>query len=148
MIWGNVKYIDHYKGISRALDVALDYLAAGDFKELENGKLDLEAGVFVKLLDQGLKNSRDWEAHKKYIDIHFPLEESEQVTVMETALVPGWGEYDEAKERMKAPACEGGSTVTLHPGDFAVTFPEDAHMAGLTIGEEKTIRKVLVKVPV
>ena len=71
MIWGNVKYIDHYKGISHALDVALDYLAAGDFKELENGKLDLEAGVFVKLLDQGLKNSRDWEAHKKYIDIHF-----------------------------------------------------------------------------
>ena len=69
MIWGNVKYIDHYKGISHALDVALDYLAAGDFKELENGKLDLEAGVFVKLLDQGLKNSRDWEAHKKYIDI-------------------------------------------------------------------------------
>ena len=64
MIWGNVKYIDHYKGISHALDVALDYLAAGDFKELENGKLDLEAGVFVKLLDQGLKNSRDWEAHK------------------------------------------------------------------------------------
>ena len=53
MIWGNVKYIDHYKGISHALDVALDYLAAGDFKELENGKLDLEAGVFVKLLDQG-----------------------------------------------------------------------------------------------
>ena len=106
MIWGNVKYIDHYKGISHALDVALDYLAAGDFKELENGKLDLEAGVFVKLLDQGLKNSRDWEAHKKYIDIHFPLEESELVTVMETALVPGWGEYDEAKERMKAPACE------------------------------------------
>ena len=97
---------------------------------------------------QGLKNSRDWEAHKKYIDIHFPLEESELVTVMETALVPGWGEYDEAKERMKAPACEGGSTVTLHPGDFAVTFPEDAHMAGLTSGEEKTIRKVLVKVPV
>lgn len=47
MIWGNVKYIDHYKGISHALDVALDYLAAGDFKELENGKLDLEAGVFV-----------------------------------------------------------------------------------------------------
>ena len=45
MIWGNVKYIDHYKGISHALDVALDYLAAGDFKELENGKLDLEAGV-------------------------------------------------------------------------------------------------------
>ena len=41
MIWGNVKYIDHYKGISHALDVALDYLAAGDFKELENGKLDL-----------------------------------------------------------------------------------------------------------
>ena len=77
MIWGNVKYIDHYKGISHALDVALEYLAAGDFKELENGKLDLEAGVFVKLLDQGLKNSRDWEAHKKYIDIHFPLEESE-----------------------------------------------------------------------
>ena len=49
---------------------------------------------------------------------------------------------------MKAPACEGGSTVTLHPGDFAVTFSEDAHMAGLTSGEEKTIRKVLVKVPV
>ena len=42
MIWGNVKYIDHYKGISHALDVALDYLAAGDFKELENGKLDLD----------------------------------------------------------------------------------------------------------
>ena len=32
MIWGNVKYIDHYKGISHALDVALDYLAAGDLK--------------------------------------------------------------------------------------------------------------------
>ena len=148
MIWGNVKYIDHYKGISHALDVALDYLAAGNFDALENGKLDLEDGVFVKLLAQDLKKGRDWEAHKKYIDIHFPLEDGEQVTVMETALVPGWGEYDEVKERMKAPACTGGSTVTLRPGDFAITFPEDAHMAGTTSGEEKTIRKVLVKVPV
>ena len=122
MIWGNVKYIDHYKGISHALDVALDYLAAGDFKELENGKLDLEDRLFVNIVEYTTTTpeERFWEAHKKYIDIHFPLEESEQVTVMETALIPGWGEYDEAKERMKAPACEGGSTVTLHPGDFAV----------------------------
>lgn len=63
---------------------------------------------------------------------------------METALIPGWGEYDEAKERMKAPACEGGSTVTLHPGDFAVTFPEDAHMAmGLPVEKRRRSARFL-----
>ena len=38
--------------------------------------------------------------------------------------------------------------LTVDVADIKVNFQEDAHMAGLTSGEEKTIRKVLVKVPV
>ena len=145
MIWGNVKYIDHYKGISHALDVALDYLAAGDFKELENGKLDLEAGVFVKLLDQGLKNSRDWEAHKKYLDVHVMLRGTEQIDLNFIQNM----KLNEFVEKDDFLPMDGNknSSVVLTDGDFLICYPNDGHRTAVQAGDKpETIKKAIFKV--
>lgn len=148
MIVSNIVYADRYRGISRPLDVALDYLKAGNFDNLKNGRAELGEGVYARLSNVELKAEKEWEAHRKYIDIHFCLEAGERISCQETERISGWGAYDEQRDCMLAPGTDQGITVVLNPGDFVLTFPEDAHIAGAAAGEEKTIRKILVKIPV
>lgn len=148
MIVSNIKYADHCRGISRALDLALDYLSAGQFDSPTGEKVELGEGAFARLSNVALKKEKEWEAHKRYIDIHFCLEAGERISCMDTERISGWRPYDAEKDCMLAPGTKEGVSIVLSPGDFVLTFPEDAHIAGAAAGEEKAIRKILVKIPV
>lgn len=95
-------------------------------------------------LDKGkMKNDARLEAHKKYIDIQYLIEGTEDI---------GWKEldhcmevqnpYKEEKDIMYyADAAE--TWLRLLPGQFAIFFPEDAHAPMVSDG---VVRKVVVKV--
>ncbi len=151
MICGNIADAARYETMNEELSIALDYLKQGDFSALETGPLELGLGVRVSLIFAPLKKHKGWEAHRKYADIHFCLEEGEVLSVSRFDRVKGWGGYDEERDIMFAPEsadCSGISAVHLLPGDFAVTYPEDAHIAGAAFTEEKTVKKIVVKIPV
>ena len=58
--------------------------------------------------------------------------------------------YDDGKDIAFYRAAEGNSvTVTLEPGKFAVFFPEEGHMPGLSCaGAGREVVKVVVKIAV
>ena len=85
------------------------------------------------------------EYHQKYLDIHILLTGKETI---------GWKNLSDCKVEKQAFDVENDyglyqdaptTYVTLHPNEFAIVYPEDAHAP--IIGEGK-IRKLVVKIKV
>ncbi|MFR5871384.1 MAG: YhcH/YjgK/YiaL family protein [Alistipes sp.] len=85
------------------------------------------------------------EAHDRYIDVQIPLrvrgEERFGWRPRERCILPR-GEFDEAADIVffdDKPSCY----VSLHPGEFVVFFPEDAHAPLIGSGN---VRKAILKI--
>ena len=84
------------------------------------------------------------EAHRKYIDIQYVIAGVEEM---------GWnarircqqphGQYDAEKD-IEFFADTPNSYVTVHPGEFVIFFPDDAHAPLIGRGE---VHKVVIKAP-
>ena len=80
MIYDHIKNIGLYKGLTPALDVALDYIAAVS-ADAENGTTLLEHGVkaVVSAYETRLVNEKGYEAHRQYADVQYVVSGREVV---------------------------------------------------------------------
>jgi biofilm protein TabA len=90
------------------------------------------------------------ETHRKYVDIQVLLSGEEIIEVFEkqglTVSSPYNPEKDAEFYHVPAKPC---ATITLKPGQFAVFFPEDAHMPSVMTGSSpQPVKKVVIKVAV
>ena len=161
MIYDHIKNISLYKGLSPALDTALDFIASAELP-MDNGTTLLAHGVkaIVSEYETKLTNPKGYEAHIKYADVQFLLAGSEDIRCCPIEFMEPAGEYDEAGDcgfyadpSVISSAGEAGVEKTqplalrLGAGYFAVLFPDDGHMPGLAVGEPGAVKKVVVKVP-
>ena len=148
MIVDLLKNAKLYAG-DKKLARALDYLAKTDFKKMEPGKVELDGAKLFALIQAPTtraKESAQFEAHRKYIDVQYIVEGTEQMGYAPIATLKTSVPYDETKD---AEMLKGdGDFVTFRPGMFVVFFPEDAHMPCLTCTAPVQVRKVVVKVAV
>ena len=84
------------------------------------------------------------EVHRRYIDVHFPLTGEETMgwspmSVLTTESVNPFNEEDD----YAIYAEQAQSYHTIHPGEFAIVWPEDAHAPIIGKG---TLRKLIAKV--
>jgi len=89
------------------------------------------------------------EAHRKYIDLQYILYGEEKI---------GYADYRNSKISLKEynnesdielfSKIENESYFILKNDMYAVFFPEDVHRPGLTNKENRSVRKVIFKVPV
>lgn len=133
----------------RKLTKALDYLAKTDFTKVEPGKYELDGAKLFALVQQvetKPKEEKQFEAHRKYIDVQFIVSGVEQMGYAHLSTLKTSQAYDADKD------CEmlrgTGDFVTATPGTFIVFFPEDAHMPCVAMGKPAPVRKVVVKVAV
>ncbi|MDE6368940.1 MAG: YhcH/YjgK/YiaL family protein [Muribaculaceae bacterium] len=149
MIVCDITNAHRVKGISKPLDMAIDWLQAHKGEKFEKGiiKLDPDGRVTVKCEEPHMRTQEvaELEAHRRYIDIHVPLKSNETI---------GWasvdrlkyphGDYDEERDII---FFGDSATCRLHlrVGQMAVFFPEDAHAPNIGIGTHK---KLCVKVAV
>ena len=84
MILDRIAYAKKYLGISKAMDMALKTIVKLDFEKCRGGdsvQLDGDR-VFYKVTDQVYTDKPVVpEYHKKYIDIHVPFVETEEMAV-------------------------------------------------------------------
>ena len=124
-----------------------DYIRTHDLSQQPPGRIVLQGDDLFINLDQPQLRSRETqklEVHRRYVDVHFPLSGAEEV---------GWRSLDTLPCESGAPVDEKNdfalyaapATVyfTVHPGEFYVMFPEDAHAP--IIGEG-TLHKAIAKV--
>lgn len=147
MIYIKRDQLNRYKGISKAMDTAIDYLAEKDLNELNMGRNDVDGDqVYINRFDYTTIPEAEaaWEGHKYYADIHVVLEGEEKIGVTNASSLKA-GEYDEAGDFIPY---EGpvDSWVTMRPGDILVVFPEDVHMVKVQLAGPCQIKKAVFKV--
>lgn len=146
--------IDHianraqYYCLGRDFQTALDYFAGVTETHLEKANIPLDGGkVIVKVRPMNTKPEEQcsFEAHRKYADIHFLAYGTEQI---------GYAPADKLRELSYDPdsdaaALEGsGEKLTLVPGYFMITLPQDAHMPCIAPAEPAPIGKMIAKIKV
>ena len=150
MIFDKLENAGAYKGISAGLDKALNFLEGGA-EGAEPGKvLELGDGVLVRCFayrsnpaSEGLS-----EAHRAFIDVMYMRSGSEHIGYKYAGDLKNiTQEYNPENDALLAK----DDDLTLLPfseGSFAVFFPQDAHMGGVSAGELQNVVRVVVKVPV
>lgn len=89
---------------------------------------------------------RMFEAHRDFIDIHFILSGSEVFGYSKVDSLKITKEYDKDADYLLLDGDK--NLLTLHAGDFCITFPQDAHIPAFRkIGEEQ-LQRVVAKVRV
>lgn len=150
MIKDNIKNYKNYLGISENLDKGFEYLLNMDFLAVDCGRYYvLDEKLFANVDKYKTKPADDgkFEAHKKYIDIQYIVKGFEKIGYGEISDFSEITKYDEKKDIvfLKEKNCKH-DFIRIKEGDFAVFFPQDAHMPQISDEEISEIKKVVIKV--
>ncbi len=151
MIYDVKENLLQYKGISKNLDCAIDYLLNTDFTGMEPGKYPVDGDrifAMVQEPDSRPRSQARWEAHQRYIDIQYIIQGAENIGFQKIDLLTVSQPY--SKENDIVFFAENGKGIfpELVPDSFAIFFPTDAHMPSVCTEEPAHVKKVVVKVEV
>jgi len=148
MIIDMIENISIYKGISKTLDSAIEYIEAGKLSATQAGRHEISNdGVYANVFELETKAERggQLEAHRSFIDIHVPLSGSEIIYYANIRSLPVVKEYDKDTDCVFFNG-ESTASAVLDTGSFAICFPQDGHIAGIALDEPQKIVKSVVKV--
>ena len=149
MIVCDIADAHRFKGLSPLIGEAIEWLESYRDDNFVKGTVEIgaEGRIRVNSEEPHLRAPEvsELEAHRRYIDIHVPLKNSETIGWASVAgLKYPHGGYDDERD-----TCFYGDSATclLHVrvGQIAIFFPEDAHAPNIGIG---THRKLCIKIPV
>ncbi len=152
MIIGNIKeksQIDLLKH-QDLFKIAFDFLEHSDTYELREGKNEFsDKGVFAIYLEYSTHSIQDglMEEHKKYLDIQYILDGTEKMLYTNMDNIKVTKPYCESEDVLLGVA-ENYNEVVMNKGTFAILFPEEAHMPGVTHIKACDVKKIVLKIPV
>ena len=84
---GKIEELQNYNLLSDSVKTnILDFFRTNNLKELASGRYELGNGNYVNIFEYETKNVDDtFEAHKKYIDIHYVIAGEEIIRVCDKA---------------------------------------------------------------
>ena len=131
---------------------ALAWIARTDIAALEPGRRDVEGDeIFanVMAIESVPAADKSFEAHHRYIDVHYVIEGEELIGTAPVEECPALQEYNEADDfcLYGDPADAARVTWTLlRAGELCVTPPADAHKPACCAAAPAPLRKACVKV--
>lgn len=149
MIYSELKNIKTYKGISKNLDKAIDFIVGKKYLNANFGKNIIDGdAVYFNCPEKPITRENtnlDLEYHKKYIDIHIVLEEEEII---------GYAPFEDCIETQKyniekdIAFMKGKNQVEfmLNGTNFLIVFPNEPHLPLLSVEKIKKIKKVVFKI--
>jgi YhcH/YjgK/YiaL family protein len=149
MITDNIKNFSLYNNLSERINKALLFLNENDFGKIQNGRYDIDGdNVFALVNRYKTKRIEEavWESHRKYIDVQFVAEGIEKIGYSFLEKMTVNKIYDEIKDIQFLDGV--GDFITLEKNNFAILFPSDVHMPGISVNESKEVLKVVVKVKI
>jgi YhcH/YjgK/YiaL family protein len=137
-----------YYTINSRIKPAFDYLLQSDLSALSNGRHEIDGEILYAMLQQYTSKPLDqgtWEAHRRYIDLQVVIQGVEKIGYANIDhLSPG--EYDTNKDFL--PLFGEGDFLTLQTGNFALLFPQDAHMPGIAFDLPAPVKKIVIKISI
>lgn len=150
MIFGNIKDAKRYYSVHPKFKEAFEFLKKLSQEDLPRGVSEdgFKINVPTSFSDNSDvdKNgaSRVFEAHKSYLDIHYCIAGSEGFGYNDISRLTPITEYNEEQDFQ---LFEGNAyKLILHPGDFCIVFPEDAHIPQLIGDPDGKVMKAIVKI--
>lgn len=146
MIIDNIKNSNEYVTIHKDFGKIFEFLE--NLKEDATGMVTLDEGnvwanVFgVEKLPDDMKI---FEAHRKFIDIHYILSGEESFAYSNIDRLKSVMSYNDADDYELFEG-ESGNCILLKKGDFVITFPQDAHIPDFQIDDSQKTVRVVVKV--
>lgn len=147
MILSDLNHTATIEALHPAFKMVFDYVRTHDLLSVPAGRIVLQGDeVFLNVDDATLctLDEQMLEAHRRYIDIHFPLSGEEIVgwRSMSEVVLPSVEPFN--VERDFAFYKQLASTYfSVQPGQFYIMYPEDAHAPIIGQG---TLRKIVAKV--
>ena len=149
MIIAKMEDCERYYALHPLLEKFFEYVKTHDFSEAKAGRIEIMGKqMFINFEDMDLqpREERPLEVHRRYIDVQIPLTIEEEVGWQPLSTLEGEPEvaYDEQRDVAfyQRPAA---SYVTVHPGEFYILFPEDAHAPFIGNGH---MRKLIGKIKI
>lgn len=147
MIADNLKRSHLYRSISGRISDGLDFLISAK-PEIAVGEYFISEGVKAIVSEYLTKSVFEpgYEAHKRVIDIQYPIMGVERVkwSPLETMSIKM--PYDEVRDVGYYTNPTQETYVDIGNGIFAVMFPNDAHYPQLFVKETELIKKITIKI--
>ncbi len=142
--------LDHISNILRYKSLlANDILFDRDVLEQvdpKSGRFEIDGDDFFGICQSYTTKSKEdglWEAHRKYLDIHYILSGSEIVDVSDISTMQPSNDYTDDYQLF-----EGNSqlSIVLNRGDFLVLYPNEVHKTGISPdGKNREVEKIVFK---
>jgi len=132
----------------RRLEVAFRFLQRTDLKTLAAGKHVIDAKAYA-LVDKSPSNppeKSEFEAHRKYIDVHYVLSGQAMTGFAPVEKLTVTKPYDEKTDAASYAVPKSFSKLKMLPGKFAVFFPGGGHMPWCHLDGPHDVHRVVVKV--
>ena len=149
MISAQLSTHHRYEGIIPGLTEAFAWLHSVKNNPPAPGRVDIDGDrlfAIVARYTTAPRVEKILEGHYNYLDIQYLAAggpEAIYYTPSETARV--LEKYDPERDFIKYEPDAADCLVVLHKGDFAIFFPEDAHMPGAAFDQPAEVTKIVVK---
>ena len=151
MIVANIKDAKRYYGVDphfeeifkRLAELNADTVPGGT--EYDGFRIGVSEGATYDVKPED-GTPRDFEAHRKFLDIHFVIEGAECMGYADVATLTPVTEYNDEKDYQMLKGHV--NRIILNKGDFCVVFPEDAHIPQMIGDDGKKVKKAVVKMRV
>ncbi len=135
-----------YTSLSPEIKRAFDYIQGTDLLTLRVGEHELDGRNFYVVVQQHntkLPDQGRWEAHRRYIDLHYMVQGTERIGYAPLSRMKQ-GAYDGIKDFL---ALSGtGDFMTLKSGDFMLLWNDEGHMPGMAVDSPSMVNKIVVKI--
>lgn len=150
MVFEKISNLNKYNLKNEKFTKALNFLKEEDLTSLPVGNFELCPGVIVQVQSYCTEPAKviDYETHDYHFDIHYVIEGLEGIGVAAREGLTPKGAYDPQKDMGYWEEPENGSMVILHPGEYTILGPEDAHKPHCAVGEPCEMSKIVIKVEV
>jgi len=147
MIIDKIENANIYKNLGERINKAFDYIRSTDLKNLQQGKYEIEGkNIFAMISEYQTKPESEGklEAHKKYIDVQYVISGEERMGYAPLGIQTISEPY---KEENDVIFFSGEKSFTkVEEGMFAIFFPTDVHMPGISTGKVSKVKKLVIKV--
>lgn len=140
MIFDKIENIDRYSFLKQ--------IKHFDLKDYQKGKIEINEDQFFGIgLEYETKDASAclWEAHKKYLDIHFILEGEEIINISEVLNMNPTMDFDYENDYQ---LFKGNKQQSIHlkKGYFLALSPNECHQTAIMINKISSIKKIVFKI--
>lgn len=150
MIIGKIKDLRRYKGLSKNIDTAIDFVLNNDILSMSPGKYSIDGSDVVLNRDSYVaRELKDcfYENHDNFLDLQIVFKGKElfgYTDISDPTLIVT-SPYNAEKDLTKY-SCKNGIDFVLEDG-FALVYPEDIHQPKCKINDE-IVEKAVIKIKI